>query len=178
MLNLPFLSICRYHVIANPLEGKLTMTKAVFIVILIWCYAIPWALFPYFKVWGRFVPGKFEYTTLFVCLSFFVCFFLHRKNNRERFDLLPVTFHFLFPFFSIFLFFFLNFYSQRVIWHRAHSIIWPIHSIIDYLLVHCLHLVTAYQWHWSSTTTAKLWSMSSAMKKHYVHRRKKWMWNH
>lgn len=53
-----FSSICRYHVIANPLEGKLTMTKAVFIVILIWCYAIPWALFPYFKVWGRFVPGK------------------------------------------------------------------------------------------------------------------------
>ena len=53
-----FLSISRYHVIANPLEGKLTMTKAVFIVILIWCYAIPWSLFPYFKVWGRFVPGR------------------------------------------------------------------------------------------------------------------------
>lgn len=49
----------RYHVIANPLEGKLTMTKAIFIVILIWFYTIPWALFPYFKVWGRFVPEGF-----------------------------------------------------------------------------------------------------------------------
>lgn len=55
--------IFRYHVIANPLEGKLTMPKAIFIVILIWCYAIPWALFPYFKVWGRFVPGKAENKT-------------------------------------------------------------------------------------------------------------------
>lgn len=51
---------CRYHVIANPLERKMTMPKAIFMVLLVWFYTIPWALFPYFQVWGRFVPGKFR----------------------------------------------------------------------------------------------------------------------
>lgn len=53
------------------------MTKAVFIVILIWCYAIPWALFPYFRVWGRFVPGKSN----IICLFFFHQNFF-RSYNR------------------------------------------------------------------------------------------------
>ncbi|XP_031624823.1 opsin, ultraviolet-sensitive-like [Contarinia nasturtii] len=77
-----FIAYDRYHVIANPLEGKLTMTKAIFIVILIWCYTVPWALFPYFQVWGRFVPEgyltscTFDYLTdsfdnrLFVAVLF------------------------------------------------------------------------------------------------------------
>lgn len=64
------LYIFRYHVIANPLEGKLTMTKAIFIVILIWSYTVPWALFPYFKVWGRFVPGKLVYISVFLFAFF------------------------------------------------------------------------------------------------------------
>lgn len=33
------------------------MPKALFIILLIWCYTLPWALFPYFRVWGRYVPG-------------------------------------------------------------------------------------------------------------------------
>lgn len=49
---------CSYHVIANPLERKMTMPKAIFMVFLVWCYTLPWALFPYFQIWGRFVPGK------------------------------------------------------------------------------------------------------------------------
>lgn len=34
------------------------MPKAAFFVFLIWCYTLPWAVFPYLSVWGRFVPGK------------------------------------------------------------------------------------------------------------------------
>lgn len=48
----------RYHVIANPLGGKLTKIKALFFVFLIWCYTIPWAVFPLMQLWGRFVPGE------------------------------------------------------------------------------------------------------------------------
>lgn len=51
-------SICSYHVIANPLERKMTMPKAIFMCLLVWCYTIPWALFPYFQIWGRFAPGN------------------------------------------------------------------------------------------------------------------------
>ncbi|XP_055300002.1 opsin, ultraviolet-sensitive-like [Sitodiplosis mosellana] len=72
----------RYHVISNPMERKLTMTKAIFIVMLIWCYTIPWSIFPYLKIWGRFVPEgyltscTFDYLTdtfdnkLFVAVLF------------------------------------------------------------------------------------------------------------
>lgn len=48
---------CRYHVIANPMGGKLTKGKAILFVVLIWCYTIPWAVFPVLQIWGRFVPG-------------------------------------------------------------------------------------------------------------------------
>lgn len=48
----------RYNVIANPFEGKLTKIKAIFFVVLVWCYTIPWAVFPLLQIWGRFVPGK------------------------------------------------------------------------------------------------------------------------
>lgn len=62
MLNLITKSmniISRYNVIANPLEGKLTMTKAIFFVLFIWCYTTPWAVFPFLQIWGRFVPEGF-----------------------------------------------------------------------------------------------------------------------
>lgn len=55
----------RYNVITNPLEGKLSMPKALFMVLLIWSYTIPWAVFPLLELWGRFVPGGF------------VCLFCH-----------------------------------------------------------------------------------------------------
>lgn len=48
----------RYNVIANPFEGKLTKIKAIFFVVLVWFYTIPWAVFPLLQIWGRFVPGK------------------------------------------------------------------------------------------------------------------------
>lgn len=50
----------RYHVIANPLGGKLTKGKAFLFVVLIWCYTVPWAVFPLLQLWGRFVPGRWS----------------------------------------------------------------------------------------------------------------------
>nr|ANN11843.1 ultraviolet wavelength sensitive opsin 2 [Steraspis amplipennis]APY20666.1 ultraviolet sensitive opsin 2 [Steraspis amplipennis] len=49
----------RYHTIANPLEGKLTRTKALVMVLFVWMYTIPWAVMPLFEIWGRFAPEGF-----------------------------------------------------------------------------------------------------------------------
>lgn len=53
-----FIASDRYNVIARPLEGKLSHTKAFLMVMLIWLYATPWAVLPLVEFWGRFVPGK------------------------------------------------------------------------------------------------------------------------
>lgn len=136
-------SICRYHVISNPMERKLTMTKAVFIVILIWSYVLPWSLFPYFKIWGRFVPGTLPYLLIA----------LRDKYNARVYD------------------------SQRDSWRLAHSTTWRIHLIISFLLQRSSRSATAFQCRWSSTTTAKLWSMYSAMRRHYELKPRKWTLN-
>lgn len=81
----------RYNVIANPLEGKLSMTKAIFMVVLIWCYTLPWCLFPYFKVWGRYVPGDLLNSILIFdkikCITHTIvgCFVIYRGflNNMQ-----------------------------------------------------------------------------------------------
>lgn len=49
----------RYTTIANPLDGKLTRTKALVMILFIWTYTVPWAVLPLLEIWGRFVPGKF-----------------------------------------------------------------------------------------------------------------------
>nr|QWV42725.1 ultraviolet sensitive opsin [Trixagus carinifrons] len=46
----------RYATISNPLEGKLTRTKAFVMIMVIWAYTLPWAVLPLLEVWGRFVP--------------------------------------------------------------------------------------------------------------------------
>lgn len=48
----------RYATISNPLEGKLTRTKAFVMIMVIWAYTLPWAVLPLLEVWGRFVPGE------------------------------------------------------------------------------------------------------------------------
>lgn len=48
----------RYTTIANPLDGKLTRTKAFLMIFFVWMYTIPWAVLPLLEIWGRFVPGK------------------------------------------------------------------------------------------------------------------------
>nr|ALB48845.1 UV opsin [Photinus ardens] len=54
-----FIAYDRYATISNPLEGKLTRTKALMMIFIIWCYTFPWAVLPVFEFWGRFVPEGF-----------------------------------------------------------------------------------------------------------------------
>nr|ALH22350.1 UV-sensitive opsin [Photuris sp. 2 GJM-2015] len=54
-----FIAYDRYTTISNPLEGKLTRTKALMMIFVIWCYTFPWAVLPMFEFWGRFVPEGF-----------------------------------------------------------------------------------------------------------------------
>lgn len=49
----------RYATISNPLEGRLTRTKSLVMILCIWMYTVPWAVLPLFEIWGRFVPGLF-----------------------------------------------------------------------------------------------------------------------
>lgn len=55
----------RYTTIANPLDGKLTRTKAVFMTLLVWMYTIPWGVLPLLEIWGRFVPGLLNLLLVF-----------------------------------------------------------------------------------------------------------------
>ncbi|XP_056641729.1 opsin, ultraviolet-sensitive-like [Diorhabda carinulata] len=73
----------RYTTITRPFDGKISKTKAVFMVIFVWIYTLPWALLPMFEIWGRFIPEgyltvcTFDYLTttfdtkLFVGTIFF-----------------------------------------------------------------------------------------------------------
>lgn len=67
--------------------------------------------------------------------------------------------------------------SQRDSWHRAHSIIWPTHLIISYLLPRSSYSAIASQCRWSSTTTAKLSSTYLVMRRHCGLRLRKWTLN-
>nr|QWV42702.1 ultraviolet sensitive opsin 2 [Calopteron sp. CRS 2021] len=46
----------RYATISNPLEGKMTRTKALVMILFVWFYTTPWAVLPLLELWGRFVP--------------------------------------------------------------------------------------------------------------------------
>nr|ANN11834.1 ultraviolet wavelength sensitive opsin 1 [Chrysochroa saundersii tonkinensis]APY20579.1 ultraviolet sensitive opsin 1 [Chrysochroa saundersii tonkinensis] len=49
----------RYTTITNPLEGRLSRTKAVILIIFVWIYTMPWVVLPLLEVWSRFVPEGF-----------------------------------------------------------------------------------------------------------------------
>nr|QWV42712.1 ultraviolet sensitive opsin [Epuraea ocularis] len=78
----------RYTTITRPFDGKITRTKALIFIILIWCYTIPWAIFPLLEIWGKFAPEgylttcSFDYLTnsfdtrLFVGAIFFCSYFV------------------------------------------------------------------------------------------------------
>jgi len=53
----------RYRAIANPLDGKLSKNTVLAMIFFIWLYATPWALLPFFEIWGRFVPGGYRSAT-------------------------------------------------------------------------------------------------------------------
>nr|APY20541.1 ultraviolet sensitive opsin 2 [Acmaeodera diffusa] len=46
----------RYHTITNPMEGRLTRTKALLMILFIYVYVTPFAILPYLKIWGNFIP--------------------------------------------------------------------------------------------------------------------------
>ncbi|XP_055840461.1 opsin Rh4 isoform X2 [Episyrphus balteatus] len=109
-----FIGWDRFNVIAKPMGGGLTFTKALICNILIWVYCTPWVVFPLTQSWGRFVPEgyltscSFDYLTdnfdtrLFVGTIFFCSFcmptamilyyysqivghvFSHEKQLREQ----------------------------------------------------------------------------------------------
>ncbi|KAI5695037.1 hypothetical protein M8J75_009891 [Diaphorina citri] len=70
----------RYRVIAKPMDGRMSYSKALMILILIYCYVIPWAMFPYLEKWSRFVPEgyltscTFDYLTPTESIRFYVLF--------------------------------------------------------------------------------------------------------
>nr|QWV42668.1 ultraviolet sensitive opsin 1 [Mordella sp. CRS 2021] len=49
----------RYTTITNPFDGKVTRTKALVMIIIVWIYTIPWAVMPLLEVWGKFAPEGF-----------------------------------------------------------------------------------------------------------------------
>jgi r-opsin len=59
----------RYNTIARPFDGKLTHTKALFMILLVWIYTIPWSVSPMLEVWGRFVPEGYLTTCTFDYLT-------------------------------------------------------------------------------------------------------------
>uniref|UniRef100_A0A182WJY3 G-protein coupled receptors family 1 profile domain-containing protein n=1 Tax=Anopheles minimus TaxID=112268 RepID=A0A182WJY3_9DIPT len=59
----------RYNTITRPFEGRLTQTKAIIFIVLIWAYTIPWGVLPLLEIWGRFVPEGFLTSCSFDYLS-------------------------------------------------------------------------------------------------------------
>ncbi|XP_077289096.1 rhodopsin 3 [Arctopsyche grandis] len=49
----------RFNTITRPFDGKLTKTKALCMIGVVWAYTIPWAVLPLLEIWGRFVPEGF-----------------------------------------------------------------------------------------------------------------------
>nr|QWV42664.1 ultraviolet sensitive opsin 1 [Lilioceris merdigera] len=68
----------RYTTITRPFDGKLTRTKALIMILFVWCYAMPWAIMPLLEIWGRFGPEgyltacTFDYLTRTFDIKLFV----------------------------------------------------------------------------------------------------------
>lgn len=65
----------RYSTIARPLDGRLSMKKAILFIFLIWFYTIPWAVAPFMELWGRYVPEGFLTTCTFDYLVIFSLYY-------------------------------------------------------------------------------------------------------
>nr|QWV42651.1 ultraviolet sensitive opsin 1 [Byturus ochraceus] len=46
----------RCTTITRPFDGKLTRTKALIMISMVWIYCIPWLVLPLTEIWGRFAP--------------------------------------------------------------------------------------------------------------------------
>ncbi|XP_076263727.1 opsin, ultraviolet-sensitive-like isoform X1 [Rhynchophorus ferrugineus] len=91
----------RYTTITKPFDGKITRTKALIIIIFIWCYIIPWLALPLTEVWGRYVPEGFLTACTFDYLT--------RTFDNRLFVGTIFTFSYVMPMLMI-----IYFYSQIV----------------------------------------------------------------
>nr|QWV42652.1 ultraviolet sensitive opsin 2 [Byturus ochraceus] len=46
----------RYTTITRPFDGKLSRTKALIMILMVWIYTVPWLTLPLTEIWGRFAP--------------------------------------------------------------------------------------------------------------------------
>lgn len=53
LYNISFL----FSTIAKPFDGRMTYGRALFLILLIWTYTLPWCFLPLTEKWNRFVPG-------------------------------------------------------------------------------------------------------------------------
>nr|QWV42616.1 ultraviolet sensitive opsin [Sibinia setosa] len=91
----------RYTTITRPFDGKLTRTKAMFIILFIWFYTVPWTVMPMMEIWGRFAPEGFLTTCSFDYLT--------RTFDNRLFVGAIFTFSYVIPMSMI-----IYFYSQIV----------------------------------------------------------------
>lgn len=61
----------RYNTIARPLDGRLSMKKAILMLFLIWFYTTPWAVIPFLELWGRFVPEGYLTVNFLIFSQYF-----------------------------------------------------------------------------------------------------------
>jgi r-opsin len=83
------------------MDGKMSKKKAILMVIMTWCYALPWTLMPLFEYWGRFAPEGYLTTCTFDYLT--------TTMDNRMFVFFIFIFAYFFPMFSI-----IFFYSQIV----------------------------------------------------------------
>ncbi|XP_019755582.2 opsin, ultraviolet-sensitive [Dendroctonus ponderosae] len=91
----------RYSTITKPFDGKITRTKAMLIVLLIWFYTVPWVVMPILEIWGRYVPEGFLTACSFDYLT--------RTFDNRLFIGAIFTFSYVIPMLMI-----IYFYSQIV----------------------------------------------------------------
>nr|BAQ54846.1 opsin, ultraviolet sensitive type [Asiagomphus melaenops] len=93
----------RYRAIARPFDGKLSSGKVIVILLLIWGYTLPWALFPLLDIWGRFVPEGYLTSCSFDYLT--------DTANNKIFVMMLFFFSYLIPMFMII------FYYAQIVTH-------------------------------------------------------------
>lgn len=98
----------RYKTIAKPLGGRLSMKKAILMMLLVWGYVLPWSILPYLEIWSRFVPEGYLTSCTFDYLT--------DSFDNRMFVATIFTFSYVIP-----MSFIIYFYSQIVTHVIAHE---------------------------------------------------------
>nr|ABD64153.1 blue-sensitive rhodopsin [Agriades glandon] len=59
----------RYKTISCPLDGRVTKSQALALIMMTWMWSLPFTILPAFRVWGKFVPEGFLTTCSFDYLT-------------------------------------------------------------------------------------------------------------